>query len=278
MDLSWVPTPFEVYGVTPLQHLIMAVTTTSVLIFNLLIARLMSCTQRPAPDTLVPKVTPAELCIVLGSGGHTAEMLNILRQVEGLQTDYRRMYIVSSGDGFSAGRAADFEKELASSATAVATGKGKKAAKGNTSAGNENYTIHTGLLTTPFTTLRCMWDCMRILRSSPPDLIVTNGPGTGVCVVLASVLMRMLWLVPSTPTGVAGANGKAGKGKEASESGSGSRKEMRTTFIESWARVKTLSLSGKILVYFVDRFVVQWPRLVREQGTGSVEYRGPLVR
>ena len=51
---------------------------------------------------------------------------------------------------------------------------------------------------------------------------------------------------------------------------------MRTIFIESWARVKTLSLSGQILKPLVDRFIVQWPQLVKEEGD-RVEYIGPLV-
>ena len=33
---------------------------------------------------------------------------------------------------------------------------------------------------------------------------------------------------------------------------------MRSIYIESWARVKTLSLSGKILRFIVGRFLVQW--------------------
>jgi hypothetical protein len=39
-----------------------------------------------------------------------------------------------------------------------------------------------------------------------------------------------------------------------------------------------LSLSGKILKFFVDRFIVQWPQLVKIYGSDSVEYIGPLVR
>lgn len=36
---------------------------------------------------------------------------------------------------------------------------------------------------------------------------------------------------------------------------------LRTVFVESWARVRTISLSGKILLPFADRFLVQWPAL-----------------
>lgn len=230
--------PFEQYGITPTQHYIMFGFTLFVLVFNLLISRLTSITQREAPGE-VKKTTPAELMIVLGSGGHTSEILSILRQVPDLQTDYNRTYVVSSGDAFSAGKASDFEKELG---------------------GNDKFDIvtvrrarrvHQSILTAPFTSLLCIRDCVGILYKNPPDIILTNGPGTGVCVVMASILLRFFFI---------------------------RTKSMRTTFIESWARVKTLSLSGKILRFFVDRFIVQWPQLAREYGADVVEYIGPLVR
>ena len=42
---------------------------------------------------------------------------------------------------------------------------------------------------------------------------------------------------------------------------------MRSVYIESWARVRTLSLSGKILRWMVGRFLVQWPGLADEDDT-----------
>jgi beta-1,4-N-acetylglucosaminyltransferase len=49
---------------------------------------------------------------------------------------------------------------------------------------------------------------------------------------------------------------------------------MRTIYVESWARVRRLSLSGTILVGVVDRFLVQWEGL---RGLGRAEYIGVLV-
>lgn len=50
----------------------------------------------------------AKLVIILGSGGHTAEML---RLIEPLNFDKyaRRVYVVSSGDALSEGKARAFE-------------------------------------------------------------------------------------------------------------------------------------------------------------------------
>ena len=52
------------------------------------------------------------LLVILGSGGHTAEMLTILRRLPLLAQKYtHRTYVVSSGDGFSA-EAVEFEESL----------------------------------------------------------------------------------------------------------------------------------------------------------------------
>lgn len=45
----------------------------------------------------------------------------------------------------------------------------------------------------------------------------------------------------------------------------------RIIYVESFARVKSLSLSGKILRYFVDTFVVQWPNTSGDELTAINE-------
>jgi beta-1,4-N-acetylglucosaminyltransferase len=50
---------------------------------------------------------------------------------------------------------------------------------------------------------------------------------------------------------------------------------MEIIYIESFARVETLSLTGKLLYPFVDRFLVQWPELSKK--LGQAEYKGILV-
>lgn len=46
----------------------------------------------------------------------------------------------------------------------------------------------------------------------------------------------------------------------------------RVIYVESFARVTSLSLSGKILKHLVDRFVTQWPMEKKDgQGRGGVD-------
>jgi beta-1,4-N-acetylglucosaminyltransferase len=161
-------------------------------------------------------------------------MLNILSHLSDLHLAYTtRTYLVSSGDSFSAAKAAEFERTLEGGKYNIVTVRRARR-------------VHQSIFTAPITTLQCFYDCILLLRIQP-DLILTNGPGTGVCVVFAAILRLFL-----------GAEG------------------MRTIFIESWARVKTLSLSGTILKPLVDRFIVQWPELVKTE-SDRVEYIGPLV-
>jgi len=261
------------------QRLLLLVGAIAFIATNVTFFRLASVLGREKPGEKSPRPKPSSkhpthLLVVLGSGGHTAEMLNILQQTPFLPIQFTyRTYVVSSGDGLSAQKAADFEIELIDQLKT----EGIQGA-------HEGYDIvtvhrarrvHQGILTAPFSTVQCLWDCVKVLRGTHPDLkshhglypdlILTNGPGTGVCVVLAATLLIFL--------GLSGPPASSSDAEDQPYPGSG---QMRTIFIESWARVKTLSLSGKILKPFVDRFLVQWPPLVQSEGS-RVEYIGPLV-
>ena len=185
-------------------------------------------------------------------------MINMLGRLPHLSSQYtHRTYIVSSGDGFSAAKAAEFEEQLA-----------RDSSSQNRPRNIKEYDIvtiprarrvHQSLLTTPWTAMKCIWACFRVLQGthtdqsagsiSYPDLILSNGPGTAVCVVLASIVLRFLGL--------------------------GGKEQMKTIFIESWARVRTISLSGKILLPLVDRFLVQWAQL--DGKGGRAEFLGALI-
>ncbi|KAI9270165.1 oligosaccharide biosynthesis protein Alg14 like-domain-containing protein [Helicostylum pulchrum] len=52
-------------------------------------------------------------------------------------------------------------------------------------------------------------------------------------------------------------------------------KKIEMIYIESFARVDSLSLTGKLLYLFMDRFLVQWPEL--DHLLNKAEYFGILV-
>jgi beta-1,4-N-acetylglucosaminyltransferase len=193
-----------------------------------------------------------------------------------------RTYVVSSGDNFSATKAVEFETKYLNQIQKTTT-KDRKLA--------ESYTIvtvprarrvHQTYLTAPFSTLRSFWACLFVLCGqhadqeplpssmvSPyPDAILTNGPATAVCVILAARLLRFHHYIESLLS------------LPRAESSTPTNYQLRTVFIESWARVTTLSLSGKILLPFADRFLVQWPALEGKRawkGMRKTEYVGMLV-
>lgn len=123
--------------------------------------------------------------------------------------------------------------------------------------------IHQPIYTAPWSSFLCFIDCIRILLHSQtckplqtyPDVILINGPATAVILVLASYSLKFFGLAP--------------------------REKMKIVYIESFARVRTLSLSGKLLLrlHLCDQFLVQWETLrdvLRQQGY-DVEWRGFLV-
>lgn len=100
--------------------------------------------------------------------------------------------------------------------------------------------------TSIFTTLRATAYSFIVVLRHRPDLILVNGPGSCVPICVSGLVLRIL----------GACNG-------------------RITFVESLCRVKTLSLSGKLLYWITDDFLVQWPEL-KEKYPKS-QYLGRLV-
>lgn len=92
--------------------------------------------------------------------------------------------------------------------------------------------VKQGWASTVLTTIYASVSSYVILLRTAPDLVLCNGPGTCVPFCLAA------WL-----------NNKLGIS------------DTKTVFVESVCRVRTLSLSAKILLKFVDEMLVQWPEM-----------------
>jgi len=205
-------------------------------------------------------------------------MLSLLTNLSP-STYTHRSYIISSGDDFSAQKAEEFEASLAKkqdtesrtmgsgrSHGAAAVGKDdeERNADGEQREEKKPYSIHTiprarqihqPLPTLPLTLPPSFLSSLSLLAHHPPTLILTNGPGTALLLLLASLLLRYFSFLPPL-----------------SQHG-----RTRSIYIESWARVRRPSLTGRIVVWggLCDRVVVQWRGL--ERG-GWGEFRGVLVR
>ncbi|CAO3702706.1 unnamed protein product [Rhizopus stolonifer] len=106
--------------------------------------------------------------------------------------------------------------------------------------------IGQSLKTVPWTISFALLKSSKIFIQTWPDLILSNGPGSCLPLCMLAFLARVLGL-----------------------------KKIEIIYVESFARVKDLSLTGKLLYPFVDRFLVQWPELAEKYR--DAEYQGILV-
>ncbi|GBB96045.1 hypothetical protein RclHR1_02670014 [Rhizophagus clarus] len=179
---------------------------------------------------------PFKTCIVLGSGGHTMEMLQL---VEGLdfETIYQpRIYVVANNDRLSLEKVREFENGKS----------GGKSKSYDIVQIPRSRQVGQPWLTTPFSVLKALLACLKLIFGDSPDLIICNGPGSCIPVCVVSYLPRIM-----------------------------GTKWIKLIYVESFARVRTLSMTGKLLYRFVDKFLVQWTYL--QEKYPRAEYSGILV-
>ncbi|CEG49672.1 Predicted glycosyltransferase [Plasmopara halstedii] len=147
---------------------------------------------------------------VLGSGGHTTELLKLMKRL------HRDIYtpvtfVIAETDKTSQTKTElDWKPKDCDSFAFIPRSREVEFM----------IIILNGILT--------MW-----LISRRPQLVLCNGPGTCIPICIAVVLFRVL----------------------------GIHTDSKIIFCESFARVQHLSLTGKMLYYVADEFVVQWPQL-----------------
>jgi beta-1,4-N-acetylglucosaminyltransferase len=165
-----------------------------------------------------------KLLVVLGSGGHTAEMISLFDGVIRTCADVYmpRIYVSADMDILSEAKV----KQLYEKA-------GVDASEDIFVRVPRSRNVGQSWLSSVFTTLYSFVFCLRITWKYFPTLILCNGPGTCVPVVYSALLLRYVFSL-SCP---------------------------KIVFVESFARVKTLSLSGKLLYPVADLFIVQWKQL-----------------
>ncbi|ORZ34876.1 oligosaccharide biosynthesis protein Alg14-like protein [Catenaria anguillulae PL171] len=174
------------------------------------------------------------MLIVLGSGGHTMEMLQLLSTL-GPQSPYPRSYVVARGDPASLAKITQFELERAD---------------------QDHYRVHAiprarqvgqAYWSAVWSSARAGLSALWIVFSDAPLLLLCNGPGTCLPLCLSVALFKVLGLLHT-----------------------------RQLYVESVARVQTLSLTGKIYYHLrLGDMVVQWPSLAKRYP--RVKYNGLLV-
>jgi len=190
----------------------------------------------PSSQKLKRKSDGAKLLVVIGSGGHTAEMVHILRsflsdEKKTKKRDFsnlfpKREYIFAVSDKTSVAKIERFEREEV---------------QGGTNGEYRNHfvprarEVGQSYFTSVFTTLLAFWHSWRVYRKTKPDAILTNGPGTCVPVILACFLGKVF----------------------------GYNSACKVMYVESVARTRRMSLSGRLCygLRLADVVFVMWPEL-----------------
>jgi Oligosaccharide biosynthesis protein Alg14 like. len=201
-------------------------------------------------DRYNKRIQPIKTLIVLGSGGHTTEMIHLLGSIKNEEYFSPINYIVAETDTTSTRRLESLRKEISNM-------------KSKDSHDSRQFALHCihpaflppnalvykiprarevgqSYLTSVLTTLySILYTARLVLLTTQPDLLIINGPGTCLPVALWCFVARLL--------GISRGN---------------------IVFIESFCRVKSLSLTGKVLwkMGIVDLFVVHWPELLKNVG------------
>ena len=178
-----------------------------------------------SPTGLAPR--DAVVMVVLGSGGHTSEMLSLVQHLE-LDKFHRIVYVVANTDHTSLNKLrANPRLNRATNVDVRTIPRAREVL--------QSYT--TSVLTTLYASCFAL---VAVFRERPA-LIIANGPGTCLPICMAGLLLRFVRLLLLQ-------GGRVPK----------------VLFVESFCRVKTLSLTGKLLYPLADVFVVHWDALVKK--------------
>ncbi len=108
-----------------------------------------------------------------------------------------------------------------------------------------NREVKQSWLSTLFTTIWSFLQGFYAVYRYRPQLLLCNGPGTCLSLCYSAFILNVL--------GVS---------------------NTKIVFVESFCRVRDLSLTGKLVLPIADKFIVQWPELLKK---GSrMEYIGTL--
>ncbi|KAG9452299.1 hypothetical protein H6P81_005203 [Aristolochia fimbriata] len=178
----------------------------------------------------VSTLKPVSTLIVLGSGGHTAEMLNLIKVLKKERFN-PRYYIAAMTDNMSLEKAKVLEESTIHETGARDLENARFMQIYRSREVGQSYVTSIG------TTLIAMAHAMWLIIKIRPQVILCNGPGTCIPLCAAAFLLKIAGIRWSS-----------------------------IFYVESIARVRKLSLSGLLLYKsrLADQFFVQWPQLQRK--------------
>lgn len=196
-------------------------------VITILVLRIIYVIHRSSKTRHSKSPRSLSTLIVLGSGGHTAEMLNLLYVLQ-KERFKPRYYIAAATDNMSLQKARVFEDSLLSKEVLEEVGGAEFMQIYRSREVGQSYITSVG------TTLVAIAHALWLMIKIRPQVILCNGPGTCIPLCVIAFLFKVLGIRWSS-----------------------------IFYVESIARVRKLSLSGLLLykLHMADQLFVQWPQL-----------------
>lgn len=163
------------------------------------------------------------------AGGHTAELFRVMNELDRLKFA-PRVYVVAKTDKLGAIKAQQHEQRWACSDKEASTKHVNAAVHYIPRSREVGQSWATSVVSTAWSTIFAV----SIIFKECPGLLLVNGPGTCLPLCVIAHMARCLGVI-----------------------------NIRIVFVESIARTRLLSLTGKIIYHcgMSDLFLVQWPGL-----------------
>ncbi|KAL7716987.1 UDP-N-acetylglucosamine transferase subunit ALG14 [Entamoeba marina] len=115
------------------------------------------------------------ICVVLGSGGHTSEMLHCITPIDTYNNDYIKQFefIIAESDAISSQKISRLQS------------------KKNVHTIPRSRSVGQSYFTSIFTTLYALFVCFKMMYIIDADVLLCNGPGTCVPVCIACWLLHL---------------------------------------------------------------------------------------
>lgn len=180
----------------------------------------------PSTSASSSTTTGARLLVILGSGGHTAEMVATLGQLDRTAcgpNGFHIQYVLAASDTTSLAYVTRFENKYPPEQRQL-----------HFAVIPRSREVGQSYLTSIFSSLYSLGAALQVVLHYRPTVVLCNGPGTCIPVAYSALLLQVPGLIPYCSV----------------------------LFIESFCRVLHLSLTGRLLYPVASKTLVQWPELV----------------
>jgi beta-1,4-N-acetylglucosaminyltransferase len=165
--------------------------------------------------------TNKSIMIILGSGGHTGEILIMLSKLD--FNKFTEVFFISAHNDKSSENKVKETIKL----------DDFKKTKFHFEKIYRSRNVGQSFKSSIFTTIYALFQSLVIIMKTRPSLVVSNGPGVAVPIIYIGFILKLLFIL----------------------------QEFKILFIESYCRTTSISLSGKLLQPICDKFIVLWENL-----------------